>query len=142
MASIPNATNGSISWTEIPVLDLDRAQAFYSGVFAWDFIPLPPRTAGAEPTFVMFRKDSTNGGLVKVTPDNHLTPSLHPSNADKKKLSVRVTITVESVDEALSAILENGGEIYSPKVEVPNNMGFVAYFLDSEKNVMGIWSSK
>lgn len=30
----------------------------------------------------------------------------------------------------------------SPKVELPNKMGYVAYFTDSEKNVMGLWSMK
>jgi predicted enzyme related to lactoylglutathione lyase len=30
----------------------------------------------------------------------------------------------------------------SPKKEIPGNMGFVAYFLDTEKNVMGLWSMK
>ena len=30
--------------------------------------------------------------------------------------------------------------LQSPKVQLPNNMGFVAYFTDSEGNVMGLWS--
>ena len=29
-----------------------------------------------------------------------------------------------------------------PKEEIPGDMGFVAYFTDSEKNVMGLWSAK
>lgn len=30
----------------------------------------------------------------------------------------------------------------SPKREIPGGMGFVAYFTDSEGNVMGLWASK
>jgi predicted enzyme related to lactoylglutathione lyase len=33
-------------------------------------------------------------------------------------------------------------ETYSPKKAIPGDMGFVAYFLDTEKNVMGVWSMK
>lgn len=30
----------------------------------------------------------------------------------------------------------------SPKKELPNDMGFLAYFTDTEKNVLGVWSMK
>jgi hypothetical protein len=30
----------------------------------------------------------------------------------------------------------------SPKRELPTDMGFVAYFTDTEKNVLGLWSMK
>ncbi|KAG9029084.1 hypothetical protein FRB95_005733 [Tulasnella sp. JGI-2019a] len=34
-----------------------------------------------------------------------------------------------------------GGEIHIEKHEIPGgNMGHLAFFLDTEKNVMGIWS--
>jgi len=32
--------------------------------------------------------------------------------------------------------------LHSPKKELPNDMGFLAYFTDTEKNVLGVWSMK
>lgn len=67
--------------------------------------------ANGETCFVMFNKGPTNGGFVKVAPENFLSAALHPDNA-KEKLSVRNTITVGSVDEALKKVEEAGGALY------------------------------
>ncbi|KAH6715237.1 hypothetical protein DL95DRAFT_382551 [Leptodontidium sp. 2 PMI_412] len=134
---------GSITWTEIPATDMVRVQKFYSEVFGWTYDGMPPMLdADGTPHFVMFNKGRTNGGFVRVAPEDFLSAALHPQNGDggKKKLSVRNTITVDSVDETMKKVEEAGGELYIPKVELPNKMGFVAYFTDSEKNVMGLWS--
>ncbi|KAH7321483.1 hypothetical protein BKA65DRAFT_81983 [Rhexocercosporidium sp. MPI-PUGE-AT-0058] len=132
---------GSITWTEIPATDMSRVQKFYAEVFGWTYDGMAPiLDANGSPRFVMFNKGSTNGGFVKVEPEDFLSAALHPQNGEKRKLSVRNTITVENVDESLKRVEEAGGEAYIPKVELPNKMGFVAYFTDSEKNVMGLWS--
>jgi len=136
-----------ISWTEIPVQDVSRAQAFYKSIFSWDFSSLEqdcPDTdkKPEEPSFVMFSKGTCHGSLVKVAPENLLSPAKHPENPDKGRIAVRVTITVLNVDETMKAVEEAGGALYIPKKEIPNNMGFVAYFTDTEKNVMGLWSAK
>ncbi|MDQ3008651.1 MAG: hypothetical protein M3Q81_03570 [bacterium] len=49
-----------------------------------------------------------------------------------------VTISVESIDECLKKIEAGGGKIIGPKGEVPN-MGYFAYFTDTEGSVMGLW---
>ncbi|KAK0100969.1 hypothetical protein ONS95_013042 [Cadophora gregata] len=132
---------GSITWTEIPATDMARVQKFYSDVFGWTYDGMAPMLDDkGSPIFVMFSRGHTNGGFVKVEPEQLLSAALHPGNGDKKCLSVRATITVESVDESLKKVEEAGGKLYIPKVELPNNMGFVAYFTDSEGNVQGLWS--
>ncbi|KAH7393146.1 hypothetical protein BKA64DRAFT_675407 [Cadophora sp. MPI-SDFR-AT-0126] len=132
---------GSITWTEIPATDMSRVQKFYSDVFGWTYDGMSPMLdENGSPTFVMFNKGTTNGGFVKVQPEDLLTASLHPDNDGKKKLSVRNTISVDSVDDSLGKIEEAGGKLYIPKVQLPKDMGFVAYFTDSEGNVMGLWS--
>ena len=37
---------------------------------------------------------------------------MHPDNAEKKRITVRVTIAVNNVDEALETIKKAGGAIY------------------------------
>lgn len=76
---------------------------------------MPPMLdADGTPHFVMFNKGRTNGGFVRVAPEDFLSAALHPQNGDggKKKLSVRNTITVDSVDETMKKVEEAGGELY------------------------------
>ncbi|KAH8594090.1 hypothetical protein B0O99DRAFT_688117 [Bisporella sp. PMI_857] len=135
---------GSISWIEIPVLDLTRAQKFYEEVFEWTYTPMTGGSSeeckNAEPEYVLFRKGTTNGGLVKVSEDCHLSPATQPSVDTKSKTTVCVTINVESIDETFKLIEKAGGAVHKPKFQIQGDMGFAAHFLDTEKNVMGIWS--
>jgi uncharacterized protein len=61
---------------------------------------------------MLFSKGPTHGSLVKVESENHLSPALHPNNAEKKRIAVRVTITVNNVDETLETVKEAGGAVY------------------------------
>lgn len=76
--------------------------------------PICPETGKQleEPKVIMFQKGATHGSFVKVDPGNHLSPAMHPDNPDKERIAVRVTITVESVDETLKAVEKAGGEVY------------------------------
>jgi predicted enzyme related to lactoylglutathione lyase len=47
------------------------------------------------------------------------------------------TIDVPSVDEYIEKIVANGGSILMPKTEIPN-VGYLAYFKDTEGNTFGI----
>jgi len=47
---------------------------------------------------------------------------------------------VPSIDAALAAIQSLGGETVGAKMPV-GEMGFAAYFKDTEGNVMGLWES-
>lgn len=49
-----------------------------------------------------------------------------------------VTVSVEDLDEALKKVEKNGGKAVGKKMEV-GNMGWAAYFRDSEGNVVGLW---
>jgi predicted enzyme related to lactoylglutathione lyase len=136
---------GAITWTEIPVTNISRAQKFYEDVFNWTYTPMPSvcKETGKkldEPPVVLFVKGPSHGSLVKVSEEDHLSPAKHPQNPEKSKLSVRVTITVESIDDTMKLVEKAGGELYKPKEAIPDNMGFVAYFVDTERNVMGLWS--
>jgi uncharacterized protein len=123
-----------------------RATHFYNTVFGWDCSPFGGASL-EEAFFVLFnatgKPDQQNGGFSKVTQENLLSPALHPDNSSKERRAVHVTISVASIDEKLKEIEQAGGALYSPKVEIPGeNMGFVARFTDTEKNVMGLWSMK
>ena len=122
--------SGRVVHFEIPFEDQDRASAFYADAFGWTMNPLPemryvlattgPSDQGppSEPGFI-------NGGLLERG-----LPVGGPV----------ITIDVEDIDAALEKVGELGGTTVSAKQAV-GEMGFSAYFKDSEGNLMGLWQN-
>ena len=52
-----------------------------------------------------------------------------------------VTIDVEDIDAALEKIESLGGATVVPRMPV-GEMGFTAYFKDTEGNVLGLWETR
>jgi predicted enzyme related to lactoylglutathione lyase len=119
----------SVVHFEIPVDKMDRAQKFYKEAFGWSINPMPemeyamlgPTASNAEgrPT----EPGAINGGMLK--------------RQDPVKNTV-VTVNVASIDDAEKRIQRNGGKMIRKKMAV-GDMGFAAYFKDSEGNVVGLW---
>jgi len=61
---------------------------------------------------LLFSHGCTHGSFVKVSSENFLSPALHPNNPDKARVAVRVTMSVDSVDESLEKIEKAGGKLY------------------------------
>jgi predicted enzyme related to lactoylglutathione lyase len=51
-----------------------------------------------------------------------------------------ITIAVDEIDVTLERVRSSGGSTIGEKLQV-GDMGFAAYFRDSEGNVMGLWQS-
>jgi len=54
--------------------------------------------------------------------------------------STVVTVNVVSIDEAFTKIKSNGGTPLGEKVKV-GDMGWAAYFKDTEGNTVGLWQN-
>ncbi len=120
--------NGRVVHFEIPYDDKDRACRFYGEAFGWELATWgkgeytlvgtgPTGESGpTEPGFI-------NGGLMQ--------------RGDPVRGPV-VTIAVEDVEEALSRVEELGGARVVDKQAV-GDMGFAAYFRDSEGNLIGLF---
>ena len=67
---------------------------------------------------------SINGGMMKRS-----KPFEHPI----------ITIGVDDIDASLKAIEEKGGKTLRKKQDVGQNMGWTAYFIDTEGNLMGLY---
>jgi uncharacterized protein len=124
--------SGRVVHFEVPFSDGERARNFYQQAFGWklDEIPEmkyttvatgPVADSGmpAEPGYI-------GGGMFQREPAFAQGPV--------------ITIDVQSIDDALSTILSLGGEAVGEKTPV-GEMGFAAYFKDTEGNVMGLWES-
>jgi predicted enzyme related to lactoylglutathione lyase len=107
---------------EIPADDVARATKFFTDVFGWKFEGWGDdnylgATTGEEGTM------GINGAVMK-----RMHPEQPVSNA----------IEVPSVDDYAAKVTANGGTIVFPKAAVPN-MGYYAYFKDTEGNIHGLW---
>ncbi|GMA23773.1 glyoxalase [Luteimicrobium album] len=117
---------------ELPYDDADRASAFYRDVFDWGLETWPDAggyvlastgpngdRGPTEPGFI-------NGGLLERSPD-HTAPN--------------VVIDVDDIDAALEAVEAAGGTRLEERAPV-GDMGWAAYFTDTEGNVVGLWQTK
>jgi predicted enzyme related to lactoylglutathione lyase len=122
---------GKVVHFEIPADDLSRAKKFYGSVFGWKMNEVPQMeyvmlgTTESDENGMPRQPGAINGGMLK-----RQDPVRHPV----------VTIDVESIDDALAKVKKNGGQVVREKLPV-GDMGFTAYFSDSEGNVIGLWQN-
>ncbi len=107
---------------EIHADDTNRASAFYEKIFGWKF----NKWDGPEEYYLINTGPDTeqgiNGGLMK--------------RRDPKG-NVYNTINVDSVDDYIKKVEQNGGKVVVPKMAV-QGVGYLAYCTDTEENVFGI----
>lgn len=116
---------------EIPADDLARAKKFYGTIFGWRISEMPEMgyvlvgTVASDENGMPKEPGAINGGMLKRE-----APVTAPV----------ITISVASIEETLTKIKNNGGKIMREKLSV-GDMGFAAYFRDTEENVIGLWQS-
>jgi hypothetical protein len=116
---------------EIPADDLTRAKKFYNTVFGWNMNEMP------EMEYVMVGTAESNENGMPKEPGAINGGMLERQDPVK---SIVVTINVKDIDQAAATIEKNGGKIVRAKMPV-GDMGFAAYFKDSEGNVVGLWQN-
>ena len=116
----------AISWFEIPVTDIDRAQAFYETVLGRK---LRREDFGGQ-TLAVFPYDKPGiGGALQAG-----------ANASARAGSgIRIYLDcMPSIDAVLARIEKAGGQIVAPKSALPPGMGFIAHMRDTEGNEVGL----
>jgi predicted enzyme related to lactoylglutathione lyase len=116
---------------EVPFDDGDRASTFYHEAFGWQLNSMP------EFQYVMVSTTKTD--------DNGRPSELGGINggmmARQGPISAPViTIGVDDLDDALSRIEKLGGKVAIGRQPV-GDMGFSAYFHDTEGNLIGLWQN-
>jgi uncharacterized protein len=121
---------GRVVHFEIPHDDAERARAFYGKAFGWQLMPMPEmgytivmsgpsgEQGPSEPGFI-------NGGMMQRE-DPFTAPN--------------IVIDVDNLEDALKAVNEAGGSTVVERQPV-GDMGFSAYFKDSEGNLIGLWET-
>lgn len=114
----------AITWFEIPVTDLARAQHFYETVLGRalhreDF-------GGGEIAVFPYERPATGGCLMA---------GAAPSSGHGVRIYLDCT---PSLDAALALVEAAGGRIVAPKSALPPGMGFFAVLRDTEGNEVGL----
>jgi predicted enzyme related to lactoylglutathione lyase len=109
---------------EIPVDDPDRAEKFYSSVFGWSFQRYP----GAPEYYGMATTGDTEPGI---------NGALFPRKNDSE---TTLTMSVDSIEEAMASITAAGGKVVQDKTPIPS-MGWFATCEDTEGNRFGLFTN-
>jgi predicted enzyme related to lactoylglutathione lyase len=123
--------SGKVVHFEIPFEDGDRARSFYGDVFGWQLMHMPdmgytmvttgPTDPGAGPTESGF----INGGMLE---------------RDADFTGPNVVVETDQIEESLAAVTAAGGTVVRERMPV-GDMGFAAYFRDTEGNLVGLWEN-
>ena len=123
--------DGSVVHFELPVDDAERAKTFYADTFGWHLTDLPATTYTSVTTAPSDdRGTPADPGVI----NGGMTPRGGAITAPV------VTIEVDDVDEALDRVVKAGGRIAAGR-EAVGDLGYTAYFIDSEGSVVGLWQS-
>jgi predicted enzyme related to lactoylglutathione lyase len=120
----------AISWFEIPSVDLDRAQKFYETIFDLQLIVMDMPNIKMR----MFPLDDMMGvgGAVVDSGGFH-----KPSATDGPLIYLNGNPDVQHILDKVTAA---GGQIIVPKTEISPEYGFMAVFVDTEGNRIGLHS--
>ncbi len=122
---------GRVVHFEIPFDDGDRARSFYADAFGWNVMHMP----------------DMGYTMVSTGPTDEQGPPSEPGFINGGMLqreapvgSPVITVDVEDIDGTLEKIEKLGGTTVIAKQAVAD-MGFSAYFKDSEGNLVGLWET-
>lgn len=123
-----NTTN-ALNWFEIPVIDMARAKHFYQVVFS---IHLTDMEMG-EIMMASF-PGTPDGGKV--------SGALVKSSMHQPAMNGVVIYLNGNPDlsDALSKVEEMGGRVLVPKTQITPEIGYMAFFADTEGNKVGLHS--
>lgn len=125
-----NATTNIITWFEIPVSDIDRAQTFYETILD---IEMVRRTDGNdEAVFFPFNPDVIQATSGRVT--GVLSKSGRNSPAGNGTMVyINASPDIQTVLDKVEAA---GGKVIAPRTSIP--AGFIAVIIDPEGNRVGL----
>ena len=124
-----SAETNAINWFEIPATDLVRAKKFYEQIFEIKM----EETEMPGMKYAMFPFNPTNakvaGGLAQ-------SPMHTPSSTG----SIIYLNANPDLQTVLDRVEKAGGKVTMPKTSIGQN-GFMAFFFDTEGNIMALHSS-
>jgi hypothetical protein len=119
----------ALNWFEIPALDIDRAKGFYENIF--DIKMDTMNMMGMEMAFFPMAPGNgkVSGALCKS--ENH-----KPSHDG----CVIYLNGNPDLQQSLNKVEQAGGQVVMPKTKISDEVGFMAFFIDTEGNKIALHS--
>lgn len=117
----------AINWFELPVNDLSRAAAFYSGVMGWEIEQIDMH--GTKMGFLPSDGKNVSGALVQ--------------GDDYRPSTEGTTVYLNGGNDLqipLSKVEKHNGKVIVPKTQISPEMGYFAMFIDTEGNRVALHS--
>lgn len=125
------ALNNAISWFEIGVSDLERATRFYETIFGDKLIPMDLENIKMRMFPITDIQNGVGGALVD-------SGGFHkPSVTEGPLIYLNGNPDVQNILDKIPAA---GGSIMIPKTAISPDYGFMAVFIDTEGNRIGLHS--
>jgi uncharacterized protein len=121
------STANAVSWFEIGVRDLSRAEAFYETVLGRKMLRREPM-GPSEGSIFNYAGDGVGGALL-------CGPSAPQAGAGGTLIYLDAS---PSIDAALARVSQAGGTVALPKQALPPGMGFFAHVTDPDGNRLGL----
>lgn len=114
-----------VNWFEIPATDFKRAIKFYETLFDTQL-----RVEQSGPMKMAIFVDATGESLGCLTYSEHFLPG--------KDGTVIYLDATPAIDGVIARIEPAGGQIQMAKMELPDGLGFIAHFIDTEGNRLAL----
>lgn len=119
----------ALNWFEIPAADIQRAKSFYENIFGIEMGDVTDMM-GMQMAFFPATQGKVSGGLVQ---SQMHTPSQNGA-------IVYLNANPAGMDTVLARIPEAGGSVVMPKTMITPEIGYMAFFNDSEGNRVALHS--
>ncbi|OJJ20502.1 lactoylglutathione lyase [marine bacterium AO1-C] len=120
----------AINWFEIPANDLDRAIDFYKKVLGGEL--QKQDIGGFQMAFLPMDGEGQVGGALCKS-------DMHIPSAEGAVVYLNGG---EDLSTPLSRVNEAGGEVVMPKTKISDEIGYFAFFMDTEGNKIAFHSPK
>jgi predicted enzyme related to lactoylglutathione lyase len=127
MTSKENALN----WFEISVSDINRAKKFYETIFGINMEI--QNMMGME--MAVFPYEPGNGKASGAL----VASQMHKPSGDGVKIYLNGN---PDLSQALSKVEQAGGKVSMPKTKISDDIGFMAFLVDTEGNTIALHSQK
>lgn len=121
------------NWVEIPTSDMERAKTFYRTLLSIEQELQQQDMGGMLYTFLPMEPDAISGALVQ-----------HKNYRPGQGQGVCVYLVIQGdLNVTLAKVEAAGGTIVVPKTSLGEmSPGYMAQIIDSESNLIGLWSAE
>lgn len=121
-------TTNALNWFEIPALDIERAQKFYETIFD---VKMDSMGEMMGMKMVPFPSEMGNGKVSGAL----VQSNMHKPSQDGCTIYLNANPNIQFV---IDRIEKAGGKLIMPKTQISPEIGYMAFFIDTEGNKMAV----